>query len=221
MIELTINKKLYHLDVDPEMPLLWVIRDIVGLTGTKFGCGVAQCGACTIHLNGESVRSCVTRAGRAHQQEILTIEGLSAANEHPLQQAWLHFDVPQCGYCQSGQMMSAARLLKEIPQPTDKDIDDAMSGNLCRCGTYQRIKKAIHYAAELQLKGYATTLNHSDTNENLNENTYKARSSKEVDASGITAYNGGAGNLSDEDQSAISGLKHPVANNIREGVHHG
>jgi isoquinoline 1-oxidoreductase alpha subunit len=221
MIELTINKKLYHLDVDPEMPLLWVIRDIVGLTGTKFGCGVAQCGACTIHLNGESVRSCVTRAGRAHQQEILTIEGLSAANEHPLQQAWLHFDVPQCGYCQSGQMMSAARLLKEIPQPTDKDIDDAMSGNLCRCGTYQRIKKAIHYAAELQLKGSVTTLNHSDTNKKRNENIDKARSPEEKRALRISAYNGGAGNLSDEDQSVTSGLKSLTSSNIQEGVQHG
>jgi len=153
MIEMTINKKLYKLDVDPEMPLLWVIRDIVGLTGTKFGCGVAQCGACTIHLNGESVRSCVTRAQRANGQEIMTIEGLSENNDHPLQKAWLEFDVPQCGYCQSGQIMSAARLLREIPEPTDSDIDDAMSGNLCRCGTYQRIRKAIHLAAVLQKEG--------------------------------------------------------------------
>jgi len=153
MIQITINKKLYKLDVDPEMPLLWVIRDIVGLTGTKFGCGVAQCGACTIHLNGESVRSCVTRAERADGQEITTIEGLSENNDHPLQKAWLEFDVPQCGYCQSGQIMSAAKLLNEIPDPTDSDIDDAMSGNLCRCGTYQRIRKAIHLAANLQKEG--------------------------------------------------------------------
>ena len=153
MIQITINKKLYKLDVDPEMPLLWVIRDIVGLTGTKFGCGVAQCGACTIHLNGESVRSCVTRAERANGQEITTIEGLSENNDHPLQIAWLEFDVPQCGYCQSGQIMSAAKLLNEIPDPTDADIDDAMSGNLCRCGTYQRIRKAIHLAAKLQKEG--------------------------------------------------------------------
>jgi isoquinoline 1-oxidoreductase alpha subunit len=153
MIQITINKRLYQLDVDPEMPLLWVIRDIVGLNGTKFGCGVAQCGACTIHLNGESVRSCVTRAGRADGQEITTIEGLSENNDHPVQKAWLEFDVPQCGYCQSGQMMSAAKLLKEIPDPTDADIDDAMSGNLCRCGTYQRIRKAIHLAASLQKEG--------------------------------------------------------------------
>jgi len=153
MIQITINKKLYKLDVDPEMPLLWVIRDIVGLTGTKFGCGVAQCGACTIHLNGESVRSCVTRAERAEGQEITTIEGLSENNDHPLQKAWLEFDVPQCGYCQSGQIMSAAKLLNEIPDPTDSDIDDAMSGNLCRCGTYQRIRKAIHLAANLQKEG--------------------------------------------------------------------
>ena len=153
MIQITINKKLYKLDVDPEMPLLWVIRDIVGLTGTKFGCGVAQCGACTIHLNGESVRSCVTRAERADGQEITTIEGLSENNDHPLQKAWLEFDVPQCGYCQSGQIMSAAKLLNDIADPTDSDIDDAMSGNLCRCGTYQRIRKAIHLAANLQKEG--------------------------------------------------------------------
>jgi isoquinoline 1-oxidoreductase alpha subunit len=153
MIKVTINKRPYQLDVDPEMPMLWVLRDVLGLNGTKFGCGVAQCGACTIHLNGEAVRSCVTRAGRANGQEITTIEGLSADSNHPLQRAWLEFDVPQCGYCQSGQIMAAAELLRENPDPTDKDIDDAMSGNLCRCGTYQRIRKAIHLAAKLQKEG--------------------------------------------------------------------
>ena len=153
MVQLTINKRTYSLDVDPEMPLLWVIRDTVGLTGTKFGCGVAQCGACTIHLDGESVRSCVTRVERAIGKQITTIEGLSGEFADPLQKAWLEFDVPQCGYCQSGQIMSAARLLEEIPEPSDADIDEAMSGNLCRCGTYQRIRKAIHLAANLKKEG--------------------------------------------------------------------
>lgn len=152
MITLNINGKSYDIDASKDMPLLWAIRDLVGLTGTKFGCGVAQCGACTVHLNGEAVRSCVTKVERAMGQEILTIEGLSENNDHPLQKAWLEFDVPQCGYCQSGQLMSAAVLLKEKPNPTDQDIDDAMSGNICRCGTYQRIRKAIHSAAEMQYK---------------------------------------------------------------------
>jgi isoquinoline 1-oxidoreductase subunit alpha len=140
-------------DAPPEMPLLWVLRDIIGLTGTKYGCGMAQCGACTVHLNGEAVRSCVTKLSRAENQHITTIEGLSDHNDHPLQQAWLIEDAPQCGYCQSGQIMSAAILLKEKPNPTDQDIDDAMSGNICRCGTYPRIRKAIHTAAKLQKQG--------------------------------------------------------------------
>lgn len=150
MITLSVNKKSYQLDADPNMPLLWAIRDIIGLTGTKYGCGVAQCGACTVHLNGEAVRSCVTPLSRADGQQIITIEGLSKNNDHPLQLAWLQFDVPQCGYCQSGQLMSAAVLLHEKPNPTDEDIDLAMSGNICRCGTYPRIRKAIHEAAKLQ-----------------------------------------------------------------------
>lgn len=152
MITLNINKKKYELDVDPDMPLLWAIRDEVGLTGTKFGCGVAQCGACTIHLNGEAVRSCVTKVRRAIGQQITTIEGLSQNNDHPLQLAWNEASVPQCGYCQSGQLMSAAVLLREKPNPTDQDIDDAMNGNICRCGTYPRIRKAIHLAAGMQQK---------------------------------------------------------------------
>ena len=152
MITLNINKKTYNIDTNPDTPLLWVLRDIIGLVGTKYGCGVAQCGACVVHLNGEAVRSCVTKVSRAVGKEIVTIEGLSANNDHPLQQAWTEFDVPQCGYCQSGQIMSAAVLLRENPRPTDQDIDDAMSGNICRCGTYQRIRKAIHRAAELQQK---------------------------------------------------------------------
>ncbi len=153
MISLTVNQKTYQLDVDPDMPLLWAIRDVIGLTGTKFGCGVAQCGACVVHLNGEAVRSCITRVSRAAGQNVVTIEGLSGNNDHPLQLAWQEIDVPQCGYCHSGQLMSAAVLLRENPNPTDQDIDDAMAGNICRCGTYLRIRKAIHKAAEMQRSG--------------------------------------------------------------------
>lgn len=153
MISLNINNRAYQLDADPNMPLLWAIRDIVGLTGTKYGCGVAQCGACVVHLNGEAVRSCVTPLSRAAGQEVVTIEGLSENNNHPLQLAWKELDVPQCGYCHSGQLMSAAVLLRENSTPTDQDIDDAMAGNICRCGTYSRIRKAIHKAAELQKQG--------------------------------------------------------------------
>ncbi len=152
MITLNINQKTYQVDADPNMPLLWAIRDIIGLTGTKYGCGVAQCGACTVHLNGEAVRSCVTKIKRAEGQKITTIEGLSKNNDHPLQLAWQEIDVPQCGYCQLGQLMSAAVLLRENPNPTDEDIDNAMAGNICRCGTYLRIHKAIHLAAEMQRK---------------------------------------------------------------------
>lgn len=153
MITLNVNKKNYQLDVAPEMPLLWAIRDIIGLTGTKFGCGAAQCGACMVHLNGEAVFSCVTPVSRAVGQQVVTIEGLSTNNDHPLQVAWQEMDVPQCGYCHSGQLMSAAVLLRENPNPTDEDIDLAMAGNICRCGTYSRIRKAIHHAAELQKNG--------------------------------------------------------------------
>jgi isoquinoline 1-oxidoreductase subunit alpha len=154
MTSLKINNKTYEVDANPDMPLLWVIRDIIGLSGTKYGCGVAQCGACVIHLNGEAVRSCVTKLSRAAGQQITTIEGLSENNDHPLQKAWQELDVPQCGYCQSGQLMSAAVLLREKPNPTDKDIDAAMAGNICRCGTYYRIRKAIHMAADMQRKGF-------------------------------------------------------------------
>jgi len=150
MISLNINDKTYEIDADRDMPLLWAIRDLVGLTGTKFGCGVAQCGACVVHLNGEAVRSCVTKVSRAEGQKVMTIEGLSEHNDHPLQLAWNEISVPQCGYCHSGQLMSAAVLLRENPNPSDEDIDHAMAGNICRCGTYSRIRKAIHMAAELQ-----------------------------------------------------------------------
>jgi isoquinoline 1-oxidoreductase alpha subunit len=152
-LTITINGKQQQVNADPNMPLLWVIRDLLGLTGTKFGCGVAQCGACTVHLNGEAVRSCVTKVSRATGQQITTIEGLSKGNDHPLQIAWAQLDVPQCGYCQSGQLMSAAVLLRENGNPTDQDIDDAMSGNICRCGTYPRIRAAIHKAAQMQREG--------------------------------------------------------------------
>lgn len=155
MIQLTVNKKTYSIDASPDMPLLWVLRDLLGLTGTKFGCGMAQCGACTVHLDGEAIRSCVAPVSRAVGKRVTTIEGLSPNHSHPLQLAWIEEDVPQCGYCQSGQIMSAAVLLRQNPHPTDKDIDNAMSGNICRCGTYQRIKKAIHRAAKMQEKGGA------------------------------------------------------------------
>jgi len=153
MIKLNINNKNYEIDADPEMPLLWVLRDLVGLVGTKYGCGVAQCGACVVHLNGEAVRSCVTRVSRAAGQKVITIEGLSENNDHPLQKAWMELDVSQCGYCQAGQIMSAAVLLRENKNPTDKDIELAMEGNICRCGTYLRIHKAIQLASEIQRKG--------------------------------------------------------------------
>ncbi|WP_336516445.1 (2Fe-2S)-binding protein [Pollutibacter soli] len=153
MISLKINQKQYDVDVNPDMPLLWVLRDVLQMPGTKYGCGVASCGACTVHLNGDAVRSCVTKISRAANQEVVTIEGLSPNGDHPLQKAWLEADVPQCGYCQSGQIMSAAVLLREKPDPTDQDIDDAMNGNLCRCGTYLLIRKAIHLAADMQKQG--------------------------------------------------------------------
>ena len=152
MISLNINKKSYDLEVDPDTPLLWVLRDTLGLVGTKYGCGVAQCGACVVHLNGEAVRSCVTKVSRAAGQQVVTIEGLAEKINHPLQKAWLELDVAQCGYCQSGQIMSAAVLLRENKNPSDADIDAAMSGNICRCGTYLRIRDAIHRAAEIQHK---------------------------------------------------------------------
>ena len=153
MISLNVNDRTYKVDVSPEMPLLWVIRENLGLTGTKYGCGVAQCGACVVHLDGEAARSCVTKVGRAEGKKIRTIEGLSKNNDHPLQLAWKEANVPQCGYCHSGQLMSAAVLLKENPTPSDEDIDAAMEGNICRCGTYLRIRKAIHLAADMQRKG--------------------------------------------------------------------
>lgn len=145
----TVNGKPVELQVDPSTPLLWALREQLGLTGTKFGCGMALCGACTVHVDGNAVRSCVTPVKAVAGKRITTIEGLSSDRSHPVQKAWLEVQVPQCGYCQPGQMMSAAALLAINANPSDADIDDAMAGNLCRCGTYARIRKAIHIAAEL------------------------------------------------------------------------
>ncbi len=153
MIKLKVNRKESTVDVSPDTPLLWVVRETLGLTGTKFGCGMAQCGACTVHLDGEAVRACVTPVSRAAGKEVTTIEGLPPEVGGPLQKAWIAEDVPQCGYCQSGQIMAAAVLLRETPRPTDDDIDDAMAGNICRCGTYLRIRRAIHLAAQLKAQG--------------------------------------------------------------------
>ena len=148
MPQLRINGTQHTIDADPQIPLLWAIRDIVGLTGTKFGCGIGACGACTVHLNGDAIRSCVTTAADAEGKEITTIEGLSPDGAHPVQRAWEANNVPQCGYCQPGQIMQAAALLKQTRKPTDQQIVDAMSGNLCRCGTYLRIRAAIKSVAE-------------------------------------------------------------------------
>jgi len=144
---LNINNKTFEVEAEAQTPLLWVIRDEIGLTGTKFGCGIAQCGACTVHLNGNPVRSCSIPVSSVQGQQLTTIEGLSNDNSHPVQKAWLDIQVPQCGYCQSGQIMSAASLLDKNPQPSDDDIDQGMAGNICRCGTYHRIRKAIHNAS--------------------------------------------------------------------------
>src|SRR5438270_12898645 len=153
MISFSVNRQRVNLDVDPSTPLLWVLRENLGLTGTKYGCGMAQCGACPVHLDGEAVRSCVAPVSRAAGKEVTTIEGLAPDLGGPLQQAWIAEDVPQCGYCQSGQIMAAAVLLRECPRPTDDDINDCMAGNVCRCGTYQRIRRAIHRTAETKAKG--------------------------------------------------------------------
>ncbi len=155
MPTLNVNGKNLEADVDGETPLLWVLRDTLGLTGTKYGCGMALCGACTVHLDGQPIRSCVTPVAAVGDQRVTTIEGLSTDRSHPVQRAWIELDVPQCGYCQSGQIMSAVALIAEKPKPTDEDINAAMSGNICRCGTYQRIRAAIHRAAALASEGAA------------------------------------------------------------------
>jgi isoquinoline 1-oxidoreductase alpha subunit len=148
MTNLRVNGSTRAVDADPAMPLLWALRDLLGITGTKYGCGIGACGACTVHLNGQAVRSCITSIGDVGNQEVTTIEGLSPDGTHPVQRAWIANNVPQCGYCQAGQIMQAAALLKDTPKPTDQQITDAMSGNICRCGTYQRIRAAIKQAAE-------------------------------------------------------------------------
>ena len=148
MIKLTVNEKPVEVDAEPDAPLLWVLRENLGLTGTKFGCGMALCGACTVHVDGRAIRSCQLPIASVAGKTVTSIEGLSADLSHPLQQAWIAEDVPQCGYCQSGQLMAAAELLRKKPDPTDQDIDDAMAGILCRCGTYGRIRRAIHRAAK-------------------------------------------------------------------------
>jgi len=149
MVTLNVNKREYTADARPDTPLLWVLRESLGLTGTKYGCGMALCGACTVHLDGEPVRSCVTPLSAAQGRAVTTIEGLAPNSDHPVQRAWVQEEVAQCGYCQPGQIMSAAALLAHTPTPSDADIDAAMAGNLCRCGTYQRIRRAIHAAAKL------------------------------------------------------------------------
>ncbi len=148
MATITVNGQAQEVAADPTTPLLWVLRDVLGMTGTKYGCGIAQCGACTVHLDGVPVRSCSIPLSAVGAKKVTTIEGLSPDGSHPVQQAWVELQVPQCGYCQSGQIMSAVALLESKPQPTDADIDQAMNGNICRCGTYQRVRAAIHRAAE-------------------------------------------------------------------------
>jgi aerobic-type carbon monoxide dehydrogenase small subunit (CoxS/CutS family) len=148
-IQVTINGKPQSVDVPPNMPLLWVLRDTLGMTGTKFGCGMALCGACTVHIDGVATRSCITPISSVAGKKVTTIEGLSPDRSHPVQRAWIEVDVPQCGYCQSGQIMSASSLLAQNPKPSDSEIDEAMKGNICRCGTYQRIRAAVHRAAGL------------------------------------------------------------------------
>jgi aerobic-type carbon monoxide dehydrogenase small subunit (CoxS/CutS family) len=152
-IRLTVNGREQVLSIDPDIPLLWVIRENLGLTGTKYGCGIAACGACTVLVDGDPVRSCITPVSDVAGKKVTTIEGLSSQGLHPVQEAWIAEDVVQCGYCHSGQIMTAAALLARKPKPTDDDIDDAMSGNICRCGTYQRIRRAIHRASQIMMEG--------------------------------------------------------------------
>lgn len=156
-IQFTLNGKSQSVDAPAQMPLLWVLRDTLGLTGTKFGCGIAQCGACMVHVNGQAMNSCSTPLASVAGKTVTTIEGLAPERSHPLQRAWIELDVPQCGYCQSGQIMTAASLLAKKPNPTDADIDEVMHRNICRCGTYQSVRQAIHRAAELQQAGKGKT----------------------------------------------------------------
>lgn len=157
LFKLLVNGRSYQADVDPDTPLLWVLRDHFGLVGTKYGCGIAQCGACTVHLNGEATRSCVLPVSVVGKSKVTTIEGLSSDGTHPVQLAWDKIDVPQCGYCQAGQIMTAAALLKRNPKPTEAEIDETMTGNLCRCGTYHRIREAVKVAADHSVSGSSKT----------------------------------------------------------------
>ena len=152
-MKLDINGSVREVEATPDMPLLWVLRDVLGFTGTKFGCGMAQCGACTVHIDGQPVRACVTPVSTVGERKVRTIEGLSSDGSHPVQRAWAEADVVQCGYCQSGQIMTTVALLAAKPEPTDADIDAALSGNICRCGTYVRIREAVHLAAKLSRGG--------------------------------------------------------------------
>ena len=174
-IHFILNGKPATLDVNPDMPLLWALRDSLNMTGTKFGCGMALCGACTVHINGEATRSCITPVSSLAGKKVTTIEGLSSDLSHPVQKSWMEIDVPQCGYCQSGQIMAAAALLAKTPHPTDAQIEDAMSGNICRCGTYNQIRKAIHRAAQLQAGG----------NKSANSNVDDAAPVKSVEQSDV------------------------------------
>ena len=158
-IKLNVNGKAHTVNVSPAMPLLWVLRDTLGMTGTKFGCGMALCGACTVHLNGQAIRSCITPISSVAGKNVTTIEGLSPDSTHAVQRAWIEGDVPQCGYCQSGQIMAAASLLAKKGRPTDDDIDEVMKGNICRCGTYQSIRRAIHRASEILVASNGSAAN--------------------------------------------------------------
>ena len=177
-IHFILNGRPTTLDVNPDMPLLWALRDTLNMTGTKFGCGMALCGACTVHINGEATRSCITPVSSLAGKKVTTIEGLSADNSHPVQKAWMEIDVPQCGYCQSGQIMTASAFLAKTPNPTDAQIDDAMAGNICRCGTYNQIRKAIRTAAKLQAGGSKSA------NSDADEQTETAMNRAEVLAGG-------------------------------------
>ena len=171
-IQFTLNGKAQSVDVNPNMPLLWVLRDTLGMTGTKFGCGISLCGACTVHIDGDATRSCITTISSVAGKKVTTIEGLSADSSHPVQRAWIEVDVPQCGYCQSGQIMTTAALLDKNAQPSDTEIDDALKGNICRCGTYQRIREAVHLAAKL--KGAAPKKSAQVRGEVLSEETLES-----------------------------------------------
>ncbi len=192
-VSFILNGKPQTVDVNPAMPLLWVLRDTLNLTGTKFGCGIAMCGACTVHVNGDATRACITPISAVAGKKVTTIEGLSAEHSHPVQRAWIEVDVPQCGYCQSGQIMAAAALLAKNPRPSDSEIDDGMSGNLCRCGTYLRIRQAIHEATKLRDEPGAKKFSRPDRKNPMYEGSKMAsRSPEQIEAGQIGIVAGGA-----------------------------